>query len=148
MTSRQETDTLAYLDKRSKQHHVTLNSRLTAQNAFPLFSTTSKPCALFTLCFLTREACLYAGLMTMLIICQRVERGRLSSETYFLSVSQLVKWCFEPSQPLGIISALKLVSWCLEPSQPQRITSGLNTNFTLSPSHSQFTSHHNTSHVF
>ena len=31
---------------------------------------------------------------------------------------------------------LKLVSWCFEPSQPQRITSGLNTNFTLSPSYS------------
>ena len=30
----------------------------------------------------------------------------------------------------------QLVSWCFEPSQPQRITSGLNTNFTLSPSHS------------
>ena len=29
-----------------------------------------------------------------------------------------------------------LVSWCFEPSQPQRITSGLNTNFTLSPSYS------------
>ena len=29
-----------------------------------------------------------------------------------------------------------LVSWFFEPSQPQRITSGLNTNFTLSPSHS------------
>ena len=29
-----------------------------------------------------------------------------------------------------------LVSWCFEPSQPQRITSELNTNFTLSPSHS------------
>ena len=28
----------------------------------------------------------------------------------------------------------KLVSWCFKPSQPQRITSGLNTNFTLSPS--------------
>ena len=30
----------------------------------------------------------------------------------------------------------QLVSWCFEPSQPQRITSGLNTNFTLSPSYS------------
>ena len=30
----------------------------------------------------------------------------------------------------------KLVSWCFEPSQPQRITSGLNTNFTQSPSYS------------
>ena len=28
------------------------------------------------------------------------------------------------------------VSWCFEPSQPHRITSGLNTNFTLSPSYS------------
>ena len=30
----------------------------------------------------------------------------------------------------------KLVSWCFEPSQAQRITSGLNTNFTISPSYS------------
>ena len=30
----------------------------------------------------------------------------------------------------------ELVSWCFEPSQRQRITSGLNTNFTLSPSYS------------
>ena len=28
----------------------------------------------------------------------------------------------------------QLVSWCFEPSQPQRIASGLNSNFTLSPS--------------
>ena len=33
-----------------------------------------------------------------------------------------------------------LVSWCFEPSQPQRITSGLNTNFTLSPSYSFYES--------
>ena len=32
--------------------------------------------------------------------------------------------------------SVQLVSWCFEPSQPQRITSGLNTNITLSPSHS------------
>ena len=30
----------------------------------------------------------------------------------------------------------QLVSWCFEPSQPQRITSGLNTNFTLSLNYS------------
>ena len=30
----------------------------------------------------------------------------------------------------------QLVSWCFKPSQPQRITSGLDTNFTLSPSQS------------
>ena len=29
-----------------------------------------------------------------------------------------------------------LVSWCFQPSQPQGISSGLNTNFTLSPSYS------------
>ena len=28
------------------------------------------------------------------------------------------------------------VTWCFEPGQPQRITSGLNTNFSLAPSHS------------
>ena len=43
----------------------------------------------------------------------------------------------------------QLVSWCFEPSQPQRITSGLNTNFTLSPSHSFLKlSYHKTSVVF
>ena len=30
----------------------------------------------------------------------------------------------------------QLLSWCFEPSQPQKITSGLNTYFTLSPSYS------------
>ena len=30
----------------------------------------------------------------------------------------------------------QLVSWCFEPSQPQRITSGLKTNLGLSPSYS------------
>ena len=38
---------------------------------------------------------------------------------------------FKSSAKVGL-----LVSWCFEPSQPQRITSGLNTNFTLYPSHS------------
>ena len=38
--------------------------------------------------------------------------------------------------PICMRSRVKLVSWCFEPSQPQRITSGLNTNFTLYPSHS------------
>ena len=33
-------------------------------------------------------------------------------------------------------NGFSLVSCCFEPSQLQRITSGLNTNFTLSPSHS------------
>ena len=38
---------------------------------------------------------------------------------------------------------VSLVSWCFKPSQPQRITSGLNTNFTLSPSYSfQKSSYH------
>ena len=36
----------------------------------------------------------------------------------------------------------QLVSRCFEPSQPQRITSGLNTNFTLSPSQSFHHHHH------
>ena len=34
------------------------------------------------------------------------------------------------------LTVSQLVSWCFEPSQPQRITSGLNTNFTPYPSHS------------
>ena len=38
-------------------------------------------------------------------------------------------------------------SWSFEPSQPQRITSGLNTNFTLSPSYLFHKSSY-TSHVF
>ena len=36
----------------------------------------------------------------------------------------------------------QLLSWYFEPGQPQTITSGLNTNFTLSPSVIHFTSHH------
>ena len=35
-----------------------------------------------------------------------------------------------------------LVSWCFETSQPQRIISGLNTDFTLSPSYSFHKSFH------
>ena len=38
-------------------------------------------------------------------------------------------------------------SWCFQPSQPHRITTRLNTNFTLSPSYTHFTSHHTRSHV-
>ena len=34
------------------------------------------------------------------------------------------------------VTVSELVGWCFESSQPQRITSGLNTNFALSPSHS------------
>ena len=49
-----------------------------------------------------------------------------------------LKQCFLPLHYKKITVRLKvsLDSWCFEPSQPQRITSGLNTNFTLSPSHS------------
>ena len=36
----------------------------------------------------------------------------------------------------GDVKSHNLVSWCVEPSQPQKITSGLDTNFTLSPSYS------------
>ena len=42
----------------------------------------------------------------------------------------------------------RLVSWCFEPSQPQRITSGLNTNFTLSPSRSFYKSTYHKSCLF
>ena len=46
-------------------------------------------------------------------------------------------------QPLRDATRTQLVSWCFKPSQPQRITSGLNTNFTLSPSYSfQKSSYH------
>ena len=41
-----------------------------------------------------------------------------------------------------------LVGWCFEPSQPQRITSGLNTNFTLSPSYSFHKSSYHVSCLF
>ena len=43
---------------------------------------------------------------------------------------------------------ISLVSWCFEPSQPQRITSGLNTNFTLSPSYSFHRSSYHKSCLF
>ena len=36
---------------------------------------------------------------------------------------------------VGTGFVLVLVSRCFEPSQPRRITSGLNTNFSLSPSY-------------
>ena len=39
----------------------------------------------------------------------------------------------------------QFVSWCFEPSQPQRITSGLNINFTQSPSYSFHKSSHHKS---
>ena len=43
----------------------------------------------------------------------------------------------------------QLLSWCFEPSQPQKITSGLNTYFTLSPSYSfHKSSHHNAQVMF
>ena len=50
----------------------------------------------------------------------------------------------------GEISRLvaKLDSWCFEPSQPQRITSGLNRNFTLSPSYSFHKSSYHKSCLF
>ena len=45
---------------------------------------------------------------------------------------------------LSLIQASQLVKWCFEPSQPQGITSGLNTNFRLSPSYSfHKSSYHN-----
>ena len=47
-------------------------------------------------------------------------KGTIPQETYFCPIHK----------------RLYLLSWCFKPSQPQRITSGLNTNFTLSPSQS------------
>ena len=44
-----------------------------------------------------------------------------------------------------VIERFSLVSWCFEPSQLQRITSGLNSNFSLSPSHSFHKSIHHKS---
>ena len=44
--------------------------------------------------------------------------------------------CQELVSQLVTQSVSQLVSWCFEPSQPQRITSGLDTNFTPSPSYS------------
>ena len=40
------------------------------------------------------------------------------------------------NRDLLLMSVSCLVSWCLEPSQPQRITLGLKTNFNLSPNYS------------
>ena len=42
----------------------------------------------------------------------------------------------------------ELVCWCFEPSQPQRITSGLNTNFSLSPAYSFHKSLYHKSSLF
>ena len=100
------------------------------------------------------------------------KRLTVSINHYFWRDSKLVSWCFKPSHPLllkekskpkesntiraPIITATGnciellclvryLVSWCFEPWQPQRITSGLNTYFTLFPSHSFHKSSHHKS---
>ena len=49
---------------------------------------------------------------------------------------------------LVVVIAVIIVSWCFEPSQPHRITSGLNTDFTLSPSYSFHKSSYHKSWVF
>ena len=54
MTSRRETDRSAHFVKRSK-HHVNSNWPLLPQSALPLFSKTTRPRALFTLCFVRRR---------------------------------------------------------------------------------------------
>ena len=53
---------------------------------------------------------------------------------------------FHRRTPRGLVS--ELVGWCFKSSQPQRITSGLNTNFTLSPSHSFYKSSYHKSCLF
>ena len=55
------------------------------------------------------------------------------SHTCYANCQGFLPRLFLPSRS---IQPSKLVSWCFEPSQPQRITSGLNTNFTLTPSYS------------
>ena len=56
--------------------------------------------------------------------------------------------CQELVSQLVTQSVSQLVSWCFEPSQPQRITSGLNTNVTPSPSYSFYRSSYHTSCCF
>ena len=35
-------------------------------------------------------------------------------------MSQLVSWCFKPSQPQKFYIRAEGVSWCFEPRQPQK----------------------------
>ena len=78
LTSRQETDSSAHLDKGSKHHHV--SSNLTVRSAKPqsasqLFSKTRRPGVLFS-----QEAWLYAGSGWLsLSVRQRVATGQFSS---------------------------------------------------------------------
>ena len=59
-------------------------------------------------------------------------------ETTLLSCTTSNKQTRLPSHVVFLLQCIisQLVSWCFEPSQPRRITSGLNTNFTLSPNYS------------
>ena len=48
--------------------------------------------------------------------------------------------------PVKYLGVSYLVPWCFEPSHPQRITSGLDTNFTLSPTSPSYSFHKSSYH--
>ena len=71
---------------------------------------------------------------------KRVTRDNVSGLLYFLCLRHRTSGHEAAGDCLSLVVApdkfSQLVSWCFEPSQPRRITSALNTNFTLSPSYS------------
>ena len=80
-----------------------------------------------------RELC-YACMPSMFSFTlkkKKKSRGVRSTDAWTPAAqnSALAGWCLARQRRVSSI-----VSWCFEPSQPQRITSGLNTNFTVSPS--------------
>ena len=79
-----------------------------------------------------------AKIATLQIISTYKSPFQLSSATLLQEergcVNYTVFFFFNP--PTRLYAVGQLVSWYFEPSYPQWITSGLNTNFTLSPSYS------------
>ena len=69
------------------------------------------------------------GVICKMFLCQT--RTSKCLALYWVPGSTLAQLHTPSSRPL-----LEALSWCFEPSQPQRITSGLETNFSLSPSYS------------
>ena len=79
--------------------------------------------------------------------CRRAQRFSVCPSFHFFFFKQLSlvgekkKACFikircDEGRLFKVMQMSQLVSWCFEPSQRQRITSGLNTNFILSQSYS------------
>ena len=63
-------------------------------------------------------------------------QGMASSNETSFHIQTSGSLCYVQDSAVNKCAVSKLAGWCFEPSQPQRITSGLNTNFTLSPSYS------------